>query len=329
MDSGSPPDSGTDTGTGDANGPPDSGAPVDSGADSGPDAGHAVQTVFLILMENHSASSIYGASAASYINTTLVPMGAHATAYETHVHPSEPNYLWLESGDNLGIKDDNDPTTAANQQTTTQHLVTQLTTAGLSWKSWVEGIDGKSCPLTSSGVLSTGTFGAKHVPQLFFSDVTDGFSMTSPTCMAHIRPFSELSTALQNGTAPRYNFIVPDLCDDMHGGQLPCITGSVATGDKWLKNNVPTILQSTAFRHGGLLLVAWDEGDEPLGGTASDGPLPFIAIGSMVKTNYPSPVSYTHSSTLKTIEEIFGVSLLRGAADPATNDLSDMFSAFP
>jgi len=92
---------------------------------------------------------------------------------------------------------------------------------------------------------------------------------------------------------------------------------------------VPTIVQSSAFQAGGLLLIVWDEGDEPLGGTASDGPLPFIAIGDAVKTNYTGNVSYTHSSTLKTVEKIFGVPLLRGAADAGTSDLGDMFTTFP
>ena len=100
-------------------------------------------------------------------------------------------------------------------------------------------------------------------------------------------------------------------------------------GDTWLKNNVPTILGSNAFKDGGLLLIIWDEGDEPLGGTASDGPLPMLAIGSMVKTNYAGNVAYTHSSTFKSLEEIFGVPLLRGAGDPSTNDLADLFTQFP
>jgi hypothetical protein len=295
----------------------------------GPPPGHAIQTVFIILMENHSATSIYGSSSAPYINDTLMKMGAHATAYNTHVHPSEPNYIWLEAGDNLGTSDDNDPTNTANQHTGVDHLVKQLTTAGISWGAWVEAIDGTTCPLTSSATFSNGTYGAKHVPQIFFDDVTDGFMAGSATCMAHVKPFSQLATALSGGNVPHYNFITPDLCDDMHGGQLPCIAGSVGTGDTWLKNNVPTILGSNAFKNGGLLVVLWDEGDEAIGQTASDGPLPVVLVGTNVKANYPGGVSYTHSSMLKTFEEIFGVPLLRGAADSATPDLSDMFTAFP
>jgi phosphatidylinositol-3-phosphatase len=289
--------------------------------------GH-IENVFIIMMENHNATSIYGSADAPYINNTLLAAGAHATQYNTHVHPSETNYLWLEAGDNLGVTDDNDPTSAGNEQTTTDHLTTQLTHANISWKSYVETIDGTSCPLVSSPVFGSGTFAVKHTPQLFFSDVTDNFSPTSATCIAHVRPFTELATDLQAGTVPRYSFITPDLCNDMHGA-LACITeNTVATGDTWLQTVVPTILQSNAFHAGGLLLIVWDEGDEPLGGTASDGPLPFIAIGDAVKTNYAGNVSYTHSSTLKTVERIFGVPLLRGAADAATNDLGDMFT-FP
>jgi phospholipase C len=45
---------------------------------------------------------------------------------------------------------------------------------------------------------------------------------------------------------------------------------------------------------------------------------------------YSNTIAYDHSSTLKTIEEIFGVSpLLGGAADPSVVDLSDLFTSFP
>jgi hypothetical protein len=44
------------------------------------------------------------------------------------------------------------------------------------------------------------------------------------------------------------------------------------------------------------------------------------------KRAYSNSIHYDHSSTLKTIEEIFGVSpLLGAAANEKTNDLSDLF----
>jgi hypothetical protein len=288
----------------------------------------AIQNVFVIMMENHSATSVYGSGSAAYVNGTLLKQGAHATAYKTSIHPSEPNYIWLEAGSNLTIVNDNDPG-MGNQLTTTDHLVSQLVGAGVSWKAYVEDIDGKSCPLTSSNLL--GNYGVKHVPQLFFSDVTEGFKTTSANCISHVRPFGELASDLKGGNAPRYSFIVPNLCNDMHGATGCALQNldEVKAGDDWLKANVPTILGSSAFANGGLLLIVWDEGDEPLLGTASDGPLPFIALGNMVKPGYAGSVAYSHSSTLKTIEEIFGVPLLRGAGDAGTNDLADLFTAFP
>jgi hypothetical protein len=63
------------------------------------------------------------------------------------VHLSEPNYIWLEAGDNLGITDDNNP--SLNHQATTDHLVTYLEKKGISWTSWQEDITGTECPLTS------------------------------------------------------------------------------------------------------------------------------------------------------------------------------------
>jgi hypothetical protein len=43
---------------------------------------------------------------------------------------------------------------------------------------------------------------------------------------------------------------------------------------------------------------------------------------------YHSAIRYTHSSTLRTLEEIYGVRPLLGDAQNAT-DLSDLFTTFP
>src|SRR5437867_12019603 len=94
---------------------------------------NSVQTVFIILMENHNWSQIKGSASAPYINNTLLPLGAHAEQYYNPpgMHPSEPNYLWLEAGTNFGILNDSSP--ATNHQTSKSHLVTLLHTASSSW----------------------------------------------------------------------------------------------------------------------------------------------------------------------------------------------------
>ena len=59
-----------------------------------------MKTVFLILMKNHNWSDIKGSSSAPYINHMLLPMASHAERYYNppNIHPSAPNYLWLEAG---------------------------------------------------------------------------------------------------------------------------------------------------------------------------------------------------------------------------------------
>src|SRR6266567_5452469 len=101
-----------------------------------------VKTVFIVLMENHNWAEIKNSASAPYINNTLLPMASHAEQYfnPPGIHPSLPNYLWLEAGTNFGILNDNDP--SSNHQTTTGHLSTQLKNVGISWKTYQESISG-------------------------------------------------------------------------------------------------------------------------------------------------------------------------------------------
>jgi hypothetical protein len=278
--------------------------------------------VFLVLMENHSASQVIGSKDAPYINS-LVAAYATANNYTTTVHPSEPNYIWLEAGSNdtgdITFTTDSDPS-ATNSTNTTQHLATQLTTAGLTWRSYQEGLDASTglCPITSVGAPEN--YAAKHNPFVFFQDVSGKPpSATNAFCIAHYAPFSQLPSDLAAGSVANYNFVTPDLCDDMHGA-AGCSSKLVKTGDAWLRDNLPQMI-NWVNAHGGVVFVVWDEG----GGKAPNGPLPFVAAGPHVKTGFASTLAYSHSSTLKSIEEIFGVGLVRGAADPTTNDFADLF----
>src|SRR5438270_2084484 len=88
-----------------------------------------IRTVFVILMENESLSSIKGNTNAPYINNVLLPQASHCEQYYAIGHPSLPNYLWLEAGTNFGVTDDNPPST--NHQSTANHLVTLLNNAGV------------------------------------------------------------------------------------------------------------------------------------------------------------------------------------------------------
>src|SRR5712691_5127533 len=98
-------------------------------------------------------------------------------------------------------------------------------------------------------------------------------SMMSRMPMIRIRPtvfpIYDPTLNLQQNTEANYNFITPNLCNDMHDTCAP-LFDSVKQGDTWLAQNLPTILNSQAYMNGGIVFITWDEGeggDGPIGMT--------------------------------------------------------------
>lgn len=289
---------------------------------------HHIKTVFIILMENHNwtgdgTKDIMGNPKAPYINGTLIPMSSYANQFYNPPgnHPSLPNYLWLEAGTNFGIYNDGPP--SKNEQQTTKHFVALLDAANVSWKAYLENTTGKTCPLRDRGKIDQNgspLYAVRHEPFAYFADVTDNLDKHSSTCIAHLRPFRELASDLRNGTLPQYVWITPNLCDDMHD---TCGGSAIKHGDTWLSEHVPAILNSRAYKDGGALFITWDEA------LKGDGPIPMIVLSPFAKGGgYSNTIHYTHGSTLRTFQEIFGVKPLLRDAKKET-DLSDLFSVFP
>lgn len=284
---------------------------------SGAQAGSHIRTVWLIILENRNWPEIKGSKDAPYINHTLLPMASYAEQYfnPPGMHPSLPNYLWLEAGTNFGILDDDPP--RVRSQSTRQHLVTLLNRQGITWKAYQEAISGRRCPLADSY-----PYGVRHNPFVYFDDVTGNRNPRSRYCIAHIRPFKELARDLRADHVAQYNFITPDVCNDMHDRCRP-MRNEIAQGDRWLARNLPPILGSKAYREGGAVFITWDEA------ALADGPIGMIVLSPFAKgKGYASSLHYTHGSTLRTIQEIFGVTPLLGDASREL-DLSDLFSTFP
>lgn len=270
-------------------------------------------------MENRNWDEILASDSAPYINNTLLPQASYADQYfnPPQIHPSLPNYIWLEAGDNGGILDDNFPD--VNHQSTTDHLVSYLEAAGISWKTYQEGISGEDCPLVPDGL-----YAPKHNPFVYFDDITDGLDPQSPHCIAVVRPYDELAEDLASGNAPQYVFITPDQCHDMHDADGCETPDQVLNGDLWLSREVPNILASDAYHNNGALFITWDEGSG-----LNDGPIGMIVLSPLaVGGGYHNSVPYTHSSFLRTVEEVFDLSpLLRDAM--SANSLSDLFTTYP
>jgi len=189
-----------------------------------------IGSVFVILMENHNFTQpssdtssglqpIFGNAAAPYINSLITPGSAnaadvsYATAYHNvlasvsggvgNIHPSEPNYIWLEAGSNYGVANDNDPyggggnvatVTMNNGGATPEHLTQLLQIAGISWRSYQEDTNllnssGQNFN-TSGGTLTSNVAGPNQytVPLLSFGG--NSSSYTNPYNGSHYYSFA-------------------------------------------------------------------------------------------------------------------------------------------
>ncbi len=308
-----------------------------------------VTTVFTILMENQDWSSIKGSTtSAPFINSLITGVNpdnsinayhkdvAYTTNYKSvlpaetgsgYLHPSEPNYIWLEAGTNqfsdTTFNADNTP--SAQSTTSNAHLVTLLNNAGKSWHAYQENISA-ACP------INNGTnFVPRHSPFVYFQDVSAAGapgsvgtpSSSSAYCSSHEFDYSQLATDLTNSTVANYNFITPNLCDDMHNSCAPT-NNTIKQGDSWLQSNLPSIINSPVYQTGhAIILVVWDEDS----GSTTNNPVGMMAISPQTKGNgYASSLAFSHSSYLKSMQEIFQVGpLLGNAASSNTKDLSDLF----
>src|SRR6516165_629119 len=230
---------------------------------------------------------------------------------------------------------------------------TDLTTVGGQLVNVVLPKNQWTVPLTSlSGNFASGVnqfngstqfnYAAKHNPQVFFTDSNGGDDPTPANPLSHnYAPLQQLFVDLANNSVADYNWITPNQFNDMHtalkGGFLG-LTGDAANirqGDNFLSQVVPTIMASKAYQDGGVIILWWDESEAD---AASDNPddrthtIGEIVISPQAHPNvngvpFASPVFLTHSSDLRTMQEIFHVTrpLFLGDAVHA-DDLSSLFA---
>jgi hypothetical protein len=285
--------------------------------------GSVIQHVFVITMENHDGSQIYGNTTdAPYINNTLIPNYARTTNFNDELPSlaSEPHYLYMEAGTNAfsdhTFTTDNNPS-STNSTGSTAHLVTQIknATSGVTWMSYQEGQNSTTgaCPIASSGF-----YAPKHNPFVFFRDVSGNPpSKTNAYCAAHNKPYSSFATDLAANNIASYVFITPNLCNDMHGATGCPNSNTIRSGDDWLKAELPRII-NYATTHAGIVFITWDEG-------SATTKVPFLAVGPGVKAGYAGAVSYDHGSLVKSVERILGLPFLSTVS--GKNDFTDLFNA--
>jgi hypothetical protein len=206
-----------------------------------------------------------------------------------------------------------------------KNLFHQLDTAGISWQSWLESMPAP-CYVVSAGSPKTlNHYGAKHNPAVFYDNVEglNGVWSADPVgqsseCKTNDIPaggtgpndMSAFNQAVSAGNVGRFNFIVPNECEDGHDNCKPQGNG-VAQFDAFLSKEVPLIENSPAFGSHGVLIITFDEGTSNRGPGSSKqfsggGNVAFAVISRLAQPGvYAS--TYNHYSFLRTLEDGFGI----------------------
>jgi hypothetical protein len=324
-----------------------------------------IRHVFTIVLENKSYDETFGPSSpAPYLSKQLTAQGELLTNYYAIGHNSLDNYIALVSGQAPNTITQGDcpvyldfvPGSTvqldANGQAVgqgcvypvgVQSIADQLAARGLTWHGYMEDMPAPCTHPALNTQDQTQTakpgdqYAARHNPFVYFHSIIDGAS-----CAANDVPLTQLPTDLKNyATTPNYVFITPNLCHDGHDS--PCVDGEpggLVSTDAFLREWVPQILASPAYKRDGLLLILFDEAEFSGSNADStaccneipgpDSPMPGITgpggglVGAVVLSRFVRPgtvvtTPYNHYSLLRTIEELFGLSYLGFAGQTGLN----------
>ena len=348
-------------------------------------SGLGVHHVWVIEIENEGFDSSYVSNPNPYLSKTLPHQGALLTQYYGIGHESNDNYLAEISGQAPNPMTQGDcqdyvdfrPAVATSDgqyvgqgcvyPSQVQTIANQLTSAGLSWKGYMQDMgndenrepDRCGTPTNPSGLgFRDGTqsasavdqYAARHNPFVYFHSIID-----TRACNLDVVPLDQLTGDLASvSTTPNFSFITPNLCNDGH--DAPCtgkdVRGSTAGGlvsvDHFLSMYVPLITSSAAFKQDGLIIVVTDEAansdassccNEQTGpntiapgiGGSGGGVVGAVVLGRCVNAATRSTAPYNHYSLLRTLEDIYGIKTHLGYAG-ATGQRSfgaDVFTACP
>jgi hypothetical protein len=279
--------------------------------------------VFVIIGENTSRSQLT-ASKAPFQVETLKPSSAWLTSYSATTHWSTANYIAMTSGQYTDCEQlDLGP---ADCHQGVENIFHELTVAGVPWQEWNESMP-EPCALESAGKSVDGnSYRVKHNPAVYYDNVEGSggvWSATgrSPECMTNVistggTGFNDMGTfnaALEDRTFARFNFIVPNQCEDGHDNCPPAGNG-IKAYDTFLAKEVPLI--QGAMGANDLLIVTYDEGQGAgpnQGDKFGGGNVAFAVFGQQVAPGVYDEAS-NHYGLLRTIEDGFRIRTHAGAA---------------
>ncbi len=251
------------------------------------------QHVIWILMENKSFDQVIGSSETPYINKLADQCGL-ATNYEAISHPSLPNYVALTSGGLQGVADDANPSA---HPLNVPSIFSQL---GGDWRGLDESMK-SNCEQTNDG-----NYAVRHNPAAYYTNIRD-------VCVDKDIPLPS-SGSLTGDLSAKFTFITPDVCDDMHSVCSSSVNGSeLQTGDKFLSNFVPKLINSNEYQAGNTaIFLTWDEGGSGPNSVVTEVIAPTVTPGTKSNT------LFSHYSLLGTTEEMLGLPKLGEAANAAS-----------
>jgi phosphatidylinositol-3-phosphatase len=287
-----------------------------------------IKHVIVLFMENRPYDEIVGSPEAPYFNSLAGRCGA-ATNYHNITHPSAPEYLTATSGELGGAGDCPpvflDPSWPPTCPDENDNIFNQAMQAGKSWKVYEE-----SMATNCFEGEDESNYDINHNPAAYYTDLGGPSGEAGSPCERFDVPLGtpqagNLESDLANGTLPSYSFIAPDLIHDTHDG-------TIAQGDEYLAELIPTILESGQYEDGStVLFLTWDEGE---GGSTDNCAYNTTDVGCHVAMAVISPYTkpgsvsgklFNHYSLLKTSEELLGLSLLGHAADPRVKSMVAAF----
>src|SRR5437867_3242725 len=202
-------------------------AQASAGLEGVPSFGH----VFVIVGENTELSQLNSKNA-PYLLNTVEPTSAWLTQYFATTHYSEANYVAMTSGQFTPCQQKDGSPASCHQDVA--NFFSQLDGAGTPWQAWMESAPA-GCYLSSAGGDRTlNHYAPKHNPPIFFDNIEGQGGIWSPTnqsqeCLDNDLPagttgpndMSAFESALSNDTVSRFNYIVPNECEDAHDNCKP------------------------------------------------------------------------------------------------------------
>lgn len=315
-----------------------------------------IKHLFVIVLENENAETSFGPnSPAPYLGTTLREAGVFIPNYYGIGHESLDNYIAMVSGQPPN------PQTQSDCQFYTEMLpgtlredgvalgqgcvfprgvrtvANQLEGAGLSWRGYMQDManavpegEPASCRHPAIGTIdptqkarAADQYAARHNPFVYFHSIID-----FPTCQENDVDLNRLPADLSNASAtPNYALITPDLCSDGHDETCanPALPGGYAGIEAFLREWVPRIEASVAYRDQGAIFITFDESasgaqsccNEPAGPNTPNnggpeygnggGRVGAVMLSPCIEPGTVTQAPYNHYAFLRWSEDDFGL----------------------